>query len=127
MLVDRCAIHFCCLPYSLLPCTKHSLRVASAQRNKLTISHESFAWYLCQTACIATDDTLAAAGTVPTKFAAALVETPAMAEANKARTFLGRLGTPGDMAAAVAYLASDDASYVTGETVVVAGGMHSRM
>ena len=68
-----------------------------------------------------------AAGTVPTKFAAALVETPAMAEANKARTFLGRLGTPADMAAAVAYLASDDAAYVTGETLVVAGGMHSRM
>lgn len=50
-----------------------------------------------------------------------------MAEANKARTFLGRLGTPADMAAAVAYLASDDAAYVTGETLVVAGGMHSRM
>ena len=32
-----------------------------------------------------------------------------------------------DMAAAVAYLASEDASYVTGETIVVAGGMHSRL
>ena len=67
------------------------------------------------------------AGTVPTKFAAALVETPEMEAANKARTFLGRLGTAEDMAAAVAYLASDDASYVTGETIVVAGGMHSRL
>ena len=34
------------------------------------------------------------AGTVPTKFASALVETPEMAEANKNRTFLKRLGTP---------------------------------
>ena len=50
-----------------------------------------------------------------------------MEEANKNRTFLKRLGTPGDMAAAVAYLASEDASYVTGETIVVAGGMHSRL
>ncbi len=66
-------------------------------------------------------------GTVPTKFASALVETPQMEAANIARTFLGRLGTPEDMAAAVAYLASDDASYVTGETIVVAGGMHSRL
>ena len=44
-----------------------------------------------------------AAGTVPTKFAAALVETPEMAAANKERTFLKRFGTPGDMAACVAY------------------------
>ena len=34
------------------------------------------------------------AGTVPTKFASALVETPEMEEANKNRTFLKRLGTP---------------------------------
>ena len=33
-------------------------------------------------------------GTVPTKFASALVETPEMEEANKNRTFLKRLGTP---------------------------------
>lgn len=32
-----------------------------------------------------------------------------------------------DMAAAVAYLASDDASYVTAETLVIAGGMQSRL
>lgn len=66
-------------------------------------------------------------GTVPTKFASALVETPEMEEASKNMTFLKRLGTPQDMAAAVAYLASEDASYVTGETIVVAGGMHSRL
>ena len=67
------------------------------------------------------------AGTVPTKFAAALVENPEMEAASKARTFLGRLGTPEDMAAAVAFLCSPDASYITGETIVVAGGMHSRL
>lgn len=42
-------------------------------------------------------------------------------------TLLNRLGTTGDMAAAAAFLASDDASYVTGETLVVAGGMPSRL
>lgn len=43
------------------------------------------------------------------------------------KTLLQRLGTAQDMAAAAAYLASDDASYVTGETLVVAGGMPSRL
>ncbi|KAL4536805.1 hypothetical protein Ndes2437B_g06209 [Nannochloris sp. 'desiccata'] len=68
-----------------------------------------------------------APGIVPTKFAAALVASPELEEASKARTVLGRLGRPEDMAAAVAFLVSDDASYVTGETLVVAGGMQSRL
>lgn len=37
---------------------------------------------------------------------------------------LGRLGTPADIAAAVVYLASPGASYVTGTTVHVNGGMY---
>jgi 3-oxoacyl-[acyl-carrier protein] reductase len=35
---------------------------------------------------------------------------------------LGRLGTPADIAGAVAFLASDDAAYITGTTIVVDGG-----
>jgi 3-oxoacyl-[acyl-carrier protein] reductase/2-hydroxycyclohexanecarboxyl-CoA dehydrogenase len=35
---------------------------------------------------------------------------------------LGRMGQPADVAAAVAFLASDDAAYVTGEIVNVGGG-----
>jgi len=37
---------------------------------------------------------------------------------------LGRLGDPDDIAAAVAFLASDDAAYVTGTTLHVNGGMY---
>jgi len=38
-------------------------------------------------------------------------------------TQLRRLGTPDEVAAAIAFLSSDDASYVTGETLGVSGGL----
>jgi 2-hydroxycyclohexanecarboxyl-CoA dehydrogenase len=44
-------------------------------------------------------------------------------ETMKSQTQMGRLGQPDEVAAAVAFLASDDASYVTGETLGVSGGL----
>jgi 3-oxoacyl-[acyl-carrier protein] reductase len=40
-----------------------------------------------------------------------------------ARVPMGRLGDPKDVAAAVAYLASEEAAYITGHTIHVNGGM----
>jgi 2-hydroxycyclohexanecarboxyl-CoA dehydrogenase len=44
-------------------------------------------------------------------------------ETMKAGTQMKRLGQPDEVAAAVAFLASDDATYVTGETLGVSGGL----
>ncbi len=41
----------------------------------------------------------------------------------KGMTQLGRLGQPDEVAAAAAFLASDDATFVTGETLGVSGGL----
>ncbi|MHB8618890.1 MAG: SDR family NAD(P)-dependent oxidoreductase [Chloroflexota bacterium] len=43
------------------------------------------------------------------------------------RTPIGRMGQPDDIAALVAFLASDQAGFITGETVFVDGGMTRRM
>jgi 3-oxoacyl-[acyl-carrier protein] reductase len=47
------------------------------------------------------------------------------AEAQKARTALGRYGRPEEVAAAVAFLAGPDASYITGATLNVDGGQNA--
>jgi 3-oxoacyl-[acyl-carrier protein] reductase len=47
---------------------------------------------------------------------------PEVYEAARSRVPVGRAGTPDDIAAMIAYLASDEASYITGELLYVRGG-----
>ena len=46
------------------------------------------------------------------------------AAAQKAQIPAGELGSPDDVAAAAAFLASDDSRYITGQTLHVNGGMY---
>ncbi len=59
---------------------------------------------------------------VKTQFSAALYEDEVEVTA---RYPLGRLGEPGDVAAAIAYLASSDAGWVTGRVLTLDGGLAS--
>lgn len=64
-----------------------------------------------------------APGTVDTDLMRSLVDDPALLQQQaEERIPLGRLGVPDDVAAAAAFLASADASYVTGHVLVVDGG-----
>ena len=74
---------------------------------------------------------LASRGVTVNVVAPGLIETDmtrAITESSRedwaARIPLGRLGTPDDIAAAVCFLASDEASYITGQVVAVNGGMY---
>ncbi len=49
---------------------------------------------------------------------------PGMVEGYVENTALGRHGEPEDIAGAVAFLASDDATFITGHTLLVDGGAH---
>lgn len=64
-----------------------------------------------------------APGTIDTELTRAVASTGRTLEDLAAtRIPMGRIGTPADIAAAVAFLSSDDAAYVTGHTLVVDGG-----
>jgi NAD(P)-dependent dehydrogenase (short-subunit alcohol dehydrogenase family) len=66
-----------------------------------------------------------APGFVPTEVMMTALDTDVAALERMAekRIPLQRLGTPGDMAAAAIYLASDAGSWVTGQTLTIAGGL----
>ncbi|XP_063828190.1 dehydrogenase/reductase SDR family member 4 isoform X2 [Ostrinia nubilalis] len=63
-----------------------------------------------------------APGIIDTKFASALTESESAREQSLSIVPMKRLGRPEEVAGAVAFLVSDDGSFVTGETIVVAGG-----
>ncbi|XP_053324396.1 dehydrogenase/reductase SDR family member 4-like [Spea bombifrons] len=68
-----------------------------------------------------------APGLIKTKFSSALWKNEAVVTHLMSTLGISRIGEPEDCAGAVSFLCSPDASYITGETIVVSGGSHSRL
>ena len=64
-----------------------------------------------------------AAGLIESEMAAAGLQSNSVSKAAEG-ILLGRLGTPGEVAQAVVFLASDAASYITAQTINVNGGLY---
>lgn len=61
-------------------------------------------------------------GTITTEMSRPALENPAAQAGVRARTPLGRCGEASEIASVAAFLASDDASYITGQTIYPDGG-----
>ncbi|XP_067256561.1 dehydrogenase/reductase SDR family member 4 isoform X1 [Chanodichthys erythropterus] len=68
-----------------------------------------------------------APGIIKTRFSSALWENEGVLEEFLKQTSIKRLGQPEDIGGVIAFLCSDEASYITGETITVTGGMNCRL
>jgi NAD(P)-dependent dehydrogenase (short-subunit alcohol dehydrogenase family) len=64
-------------------------------------------------------------GTIETNQTRFILEDPEWCKIQLGRAMLNRMGQPEEVAAAVAFLASDDASYITGTDLAVDGGLRA--
>ncbi|XP_046992857.1 dehydrogenase/reductase SDR family member 4 [Schistocerca americana] len=68
-----------------------------------------------------------APGIVKTRFSSALYESEETNEITLSQIPMRRLAHPDEISGIVSFLCSEDASYITGETIIASGGMPSRL
>ena len=65
-------------------------------------------------------------GTIETPPVSRMMQNPGVLEVQLKAHAIGRLGQPEEIANAAVWLASDESSFVTGESIVVDGGLRAR-
>ena len=68
-----------------------------------------------------------APGVIETRFSRPLWESEEIRKITENASPLGRVGKPEEVSGPIVFLASEDASYITGDTLVIAGGSHCRL
>uniref|UniRef100_A0A672YWV9 Dehydrogenase/reductase SDR family member 4-like n=1 Tax=Sphaeramia orbicularis TaxID=375764 RepID=A0A672YWV9_9TELE len=68
-----------------------------------------------------------APGIIKTRFSSALWQNEDIMDEFKKQISMRRVGEPDEIGGVVAFLCSDEASYITGETITVTGGMSCRL
>nr|XP_015802286.2 dehydrogenase/reductase SDR family member 4 [Nothobranchius furzeri] len=68
-----------------------------------------------------------APGVIKTRFSSALWKNEDVVEELKKQLSIKRLGEPEEIGGVIAFLCSEEASYITGETITVTGGMGCRL
>lgn len=68
-----------------------------------------------------------APGVIKTSFSKTLWESESAHEMSTSSVFMQRIGVPHEMAGPAAFLCSEDASFITGEIIIAAGGVNARI
>ncbi|CAN9509281.1 unnamed protein product [Ophioblennius macclurei] len=68
-----------------------------------------------------------APGVIKTRFSQALWENQDIMDQFKAQLCIKRVGQPAEIGGVIAFLCSDEASYITGETITATGGINCRL
>lgn len=68
-----------------------------------------------------------APGVIKTRFSSALWQNEDIMDEFKKQMSMKRVGEPDEIGGVIAFLCSDEASYITGETITVTGGMSCRL
>ncbi|XP_035280966.1 dehydrogenase/reductase SDR family member 4 isoform X2 [Anguilla anguilla] len=68
-----------------------------------------------------------APGVIKTRFSSVLWQNEDVVEEFKKQLCIKRLGQPQEVGGVIAFLCSEEASYITGETITVTGGMGCRL